>query len=96
MDSVLMMPSLGYYDHSLRAGNDDLVVGEWNDAPVPAGVVGFKDPAGFGAAADGPPPTALIQRLARGGTARCGWSWAKPRSARANSPPSAGRARIAA
>jgi hypothetical protein len=67
VDSVLMMPSLGYYDRALRARGGELVVREWKDEPLPAGVFGFKDPAGYGASADGPPPPALIRKLARRG-----------------------------
>jgi mannosyltransferase len=65
-DSVLTLPSLGYYDRALRAKNGDLVVAEWGDTRLPASVLGFKDPAGHGSSVpDGPPSPALVQSLAR-------------------------------
>ena len=64
-ESVLTLPSLGYYDPSLRAPGGELVVSEWHDTKLPANVLGFKDPAAHGPATDGPPPTALVRRLAR-------------------------------
>jgi hypothetical protein len=68
VDSVLMLPSIGYYDPSLRSRDGRLVVKEWNDTALPPGVIGFKDPTGYGSIQDGPPPPALVQRLARSGT----------------------------
>ena len=67
IDNVLMLPSMGYYDPGLRASGGKLVVWEWRDTPLPAGVHGFKDPTGYGRAANGPPSVALVQRLAREG-----------------------------
>ena len=66
LDNVLMLPSMGYYDPGLREGGK-LVVWEWRDTPLPAGVHGFKDPTGYGRAANGPPSVALVRRLAREG-----------------------------
>jgi len=67
VDNVLMLPSMGYYDHALRAGDGKLVVWEWRDTPLPADVTVFKDPTSYGRAPDGPPPVALVQSLARAG-----------------------------
>ncbi len=67
LDNVLMLPSMGYYDPALRGPAGQLVVWEWRDTPLPAGVHGFKDPTGYGRAANGPPSVALVERLAREG-----------------------------
>jgi hypothetical protein len=45
----------------------DVLVQEWQEAPMPAGVVGLKDPHGYGSVADGPPTAALAEQLARRG-----------------------------
>ena len=67
LDNVLMLPSMGYYDPALRGPGGKLVVWEWRDTPLPAGVHGFKDPTGYGRAANGPPSVGLVERLAREG-----------------------------
>jgi mannosyltransferase len=67
LDNVLALPPLGYYDRSFRAADGALVVQEWHDRPLAAGVVGFKDPGGYGSVPDGPPSAALFARLARQG-----------------------------
>jgi hypothetical protein len=64
LDNVIALPALGYYDRAFRAPDGDLVVPEWEDAPVPAGVVGFKDRKGYGNVPDGPPSAALLRALA--------------------------------
>jgi mannosyltransferase len=67
LDNVLMLPPLGYYDPAFRAGNGDLVVQEWQDRPLPRGVVGFKDPRGYGTVPNGPPSAAVFAAQARRG-----------------------------
>jgi hypothetical protein len=67
LDNVIVLPVLGYYDHAFRAPDGNVVVQEWEDARVPAGVVGFKDPKGYGSVANGPPSAADIAALARTG-----------------------------
>jgi 4-amino-4-deoxy-L-arabinose transferase-like glycosyltransferase len=66
LDNVLMLAPLGYYDHAFRSSGD-LVVQEWHDRPLPAGVVGFKDPHGYGTVPNGPPSAAVFAGLARRG-----------------------------
>ncbi len=64
--SVLTLPSLGYYDPALRASNGEVVVDEWKDTKLPPGVIGYKDPTAHGGdVPDGPPPVALVRSLAR-------------------------------
>ncbi len=64
--SVLTLPSLGYYDPALRASSGELVVDEWKDTALPPGVLGYKDPSAHGGdVPGGPPPVALVRRLAR-------------------------------
>jgi mannosyltransferase len=65
VDSAIVLPSLGYYDPAFRAHNGQLVVREWHDNPLPAGVFGFKDPTGYGDVPDGPPSVTTFMRLAR-------------------------------
>jgi 4-amino-4-deoxy-L-arabinose transferase-like glycosyltransferase len=65
VDSAIVLPSLGYYDPAFRAHNGELVVREWHDNALPAGVFGFKDPTGYGDVPDGPPSVATFTRLAR-------------------------------
>lgn len=67
LDNVLVLPVLGYYDPAFRAPGGEVVVQEWHDRPLPANVVGFKDPGGYGAVANGPPSAAEIAALARRG-----------------------------
>jgi len=67
LDNVLALPVLGYYDSAFRAPGGDVVVQEWHDRPLPSGVVGFKDPGGYGGVPDGPPSAAEIAALARRG-----------------------------
>ena len=67
LDNVLMLPPLGYYDPAFRAGNGDLVVQEWQDRRLPRGVVGFKDPRGYGTVPNGPPSAAVFAAQARRG-----------------------------
>jgi mannosyltransferase len=67
LDNVLVLPVLGYYDPAFRAPGGESVVQEWHDRPLPANVVGYKDPGGYGAVADGPPSAAEIAALARRG-----------------------------
>ncbi len=63
--SALTLPSLGYYDPALRARNGELVVDEWKDTKLPPAVLGYKDPSAHGGdVPDGPPPVALVRRLA--------------------------------
>ncbi len=63
--SLLTLPSLGYYDPALRASDGELVVDEWKDTKLPPAVLGFKDPSAHGGdVPDGPPPVALVRRLA--------------------------------
>jgi len=66
LDTVIVLPVLGYYYRPFRAGGD-LVVKEWNDRPLPANLVGFKDPGGYGKVPDGPPTAAQTAALARRG-----------------------------
>jgi mannosyltransferase len=70
IDNLITLPALGYYDPSFRASDGALVVQEWEDRPLPSGVVGFKDPRGYGTVPDGPPSVATFQHLASvgGGT----------------------------
>jgi mannosyltransferase len=67
LDNVLMLPPLGYYDPAFRTRDGDLIVQEWHDRPLPSGVVGFKDPHGYGTVPNGPPSAALLASLARRG-----------------------------
>jgi hypothetical protein len=67
LDSMITLPALGYYDSAFRAHDGDLVVEEWRDRPIPRGVVGFKDPAGFGNVPAGPPTVAAFEAAARRG-----------------------------
>jgi hypothetical protein len=67
LDNVITLPVLGYYDRAFRRGDGDVLVQEWQEAPMPAGVVGLKDPHGYGSVADGPPTAALAEQLARRG-----------------------------
>jgi hypothetical protein len=68
-DSVLALPSMGYYDHQLRARDGDLIVQEWHDTPLPVNFTGYKDPTGYGRALNGPPSLARTRSaaLAAGG-----------------------------
>lgn len=65
VDTVSVLPSLGYYDPAFRASDGDLVVQEWQDQPLPAGVAGYKDRGGWGTVPDGPPTVHAFERLAR-------------------------------
>ncbi|HEX4482752.1 MAG TPA: glycosyltransferase family 39 protein [Solirubrobacteraceae bacterium] len=67
VDNVLMLPSIGYYDPSLKAPNGELIVQEWHDTPLPKRFVGYKDPTGYGRALNGPPSLALVRRVAAEG-----------------------------
>jgi hypothetical protein len=68
LDSVIVLPALGYYDPAFRGSSPNLAVEEWHESPPPAGVVGFKDRHGYGSAPDGPPSAADISTLARRGS----------------------------
>jgi 4-amino-4-deoxy-L-arabinose transferase-like glycosyltransferase len=65
LDNVLMLPPLGYYDPAFRTRDGDLIVQEWRDRPLPRGVVGFKDPRGYGNVPNGPPSASTLASLAR-------------------------------
>ncbi|MEO9176028.1 MAG: glycosyltransferase family 39 protein [Gaiellales bacterium] len=69
VDPLLRLPGLGYYDPALRAPDGRLVVAEWHDAPLPAGVVGLEDPGGITDAPPGPPTphdvAVLLRRTGR-------------------------------
>lgn len=67
LDNMLVLPALGYYEPSMRAANGDLIVQEWGDEPPPAGVIGFKDPGGYGKVPNGPPDAATAAQAARTG-----------------------------
>jgi 4-amino-4-deoxy-L-arabinose transferase-like glycosyltransferase len=67
LDNILMLPPLGYYAPAFRASEGDLIVQEWRDRPLPPGVVGFKDPRGYGKVPNGPPSAATFASLARRG-----------------------------
>jgi mannosyltransferase len=67
LDNILLLPVLGYYDPAFRAPGGEVEVQEWHDRPLPANVVGFKDPGGYGAVRDGPPSASEIAALARRG-----------------------------
>jgi mannosyltransferase len=67
VDSAQVLPSLGYYDPDLKAANGELIVQEWRDLPLPAGLVGFKDRTGYGSVPNGPPSAATIAALAQRG-----------------------------
>jgi mannosyltransferase len=67
LDSMIVLPSLGYYDRAFRASDGDLVVQEWHDRPIPSGVVGFKAPGSFGSVPNGPPSAATFASAARRG-----------------------------
>jgi 4-amino-4-deoxy-L-arabinose transferase-like glycosyltransferase len=67
IDNMLVLPALGYYDHSLAAANGDVIVQEWGDEPLPAGLIGFKDPGGYGKVPNGPPPVSSVTQAARQG-----------------------------
>lgn len=65
LDPVTTLPGYAYYDSHLRAANGYIVVKEWREQPMPAGVTGFTDPGGYGDAPAGPPSARLVSRLAR-------------------------------
>jgi mannosyltransferase len=67
IDSAQVLPSLGYYDRDFKATDGELIVQEWRDLPLPAGVAGFKDRTGYGSVPNGPPSAATIAALARRG-----------------------------
>jgi mannosyltransferase len=64
VDQILVLPTLGYYDPAF-ADRGDLVVPEWGDRKTPAGVVGYKDPRGYGGVPAGPPRVDDFARQAR-------------------------------
>jgi mannosyltransferase len=72
VDNALVLASLGYYDPAFKARDGQLIVQEWHEQPLPAGLVGFKDRTGYGSFPDGPPSAALFSRLA-GGPRRSAW-----------------------
>jgi hypothetical protein len=55
----------GYYVDALAAEDGRLVVPEWRDDPLPAGVGLRDDPGGYSRVAPGPPSAALIRSLER-------------------------------
>lgn len=65
VDPLLRLSGLGYYDPSLRAPDGRLVVAEWRDTPLPAGVVGLEDPGGITDAPAGPPTARFVAVLLR-------------------------------
>jgi 4-amino-4-deoxy-L-arabinose transferase-like glycosyltransferase len=67
VDNALVLPSLGYYDPAFKARDGELIVQEWHDQPLPAGVVGYKDRTGYGDVPDGPPTAGAFARLAAEG-----------------------------
>jgi 4-amino-4-deoxy-L-arabinose transferase-like glycosyltransferase len=64
-DPITKLPAYGYYDAALRAPDGNVVVKEWHDKPMPAGVTGVTDPGGYGDAREGPPSVAMVRSLAR-------------------------------
>jgi mannosyltransferase len=66
VDSILVLPTLGYYDAAFSA-HGDTVIPEWRDRPTPKGVVGYKDRGGYGGVPDGPPSAEDFARQARAG-----------------------------
>jgi mannosyltransferase len=64
IDPIPKLPGYGYYDPALRAPDGHVVVKEWGDEPLPAGVSGFTDPGGYGNAPAGPPTAAYVRGLA--------------------------------
>jgi hypothetical protein len=67
VDSVLMLPSIGYYDPAFKAANGELIVQEWHDTPLPRHFIGYKDPTGYGRALNGPPSLAATRKVAAEG-----------------------------
>jgi mannosyltransferase len=82
VDSMIVLPSIGYYDRALRARDGALVVQEWHDRPVPSGVVGFKAPGSFGTVPNGPPNAAAFASAARRGGGSAWMLVAEPYEAR--------------
>lgn len=68
LDTVALLPTLGYAYPAVRAPDGSLVVKEWRDRPLPRGLTGLDDPDGYADAPPGPPTARLIKRLARGHT----------------------------
>jgi mannosyltransferase len=66
LDTVTVLPSLGYYDAAYRSAGD-LVVQEWRDRPLPPGVIPYKDPHGFGNVTVGQPTPEQFAAAARRG-----------------------------
>lgn len=67
VDNALALPTMGYYDPAFRAPDGELIVQEWRETSLPAGVVGYKDRTGYGSVPDGPPSAASFAALARRG-----------------------------
>jgi hypothetical protein len=55
----------GFYDPSLAARDGRLVVNEWGDEPLPAGVTLRDDTGGYSRAPVGPPSRLLLAQLAK-------------------------------
>jgi mannosyltransferase len=65
-DTASGLATAGHYDARLAGARGRLVVSEWRDAAMPAGVSVLDDPGGYHRAPTGPPSAALLRGLARG------------------------------
>jgi mannosyltransferase len=62
---IEQLPPLAYYATTLRI-RGDMPVEEWNDTPLPAGIVGHRRDYDWGDSPVGPPTAAELARLASG------------------------------
>ena len=64
LDTAEGIGPAGRYLASLRSPDGLVIVSEWHDARLPAGVTLLQDPGGYSDTAYGPPTPALVRRLA--------------------------------
>ncbi len=62
---IEQLPAYAYYARTLRT-NGDMPVAEWNDAPLPSGVLGYRREYDWGDSPIGPPTGAELAHLASG------------------------------
>lgn len=63
-DTALGLVPAGVYDRAFAARDGRLVVPQWRDEPVPAGVTLLENPGSYFGVPDGPPTVRLVRRLA--------------------------------
>jgi hypothetical protein len=67
LDTVTVLPALGYYDHAFRTPAGELIIEEWHERALPPDLIPYKDPGGFGSVPNGPPSAATFSAAARRG-----------------------------